>query len=379
MTAAPNMTVAPRIQGAFDSQQTPGNLNKQVFGGTPIGGTRTAPTPPTPVNTTSRAEQILNDRAAEAKIQQTQDAAERDRLIAERRGRITDAWSPVYSNIDQRLQSLPGERSSMEGQLENLVGGQLSNVESQRGRAVEGLEQQKVARGQEAKKGFRNLEEDVRNQLDAYGQKLGVSGAADSSAAGQVAAAIGKQALRGRGDIIDARSQAFQEIDFRISDTNAKADEARNEIETAKRNQLFEIGKFYSDRIGQLTEARANASAQQQSAINSMIEGLENEFLSRAQSLDDEVRTYRSSIDQWQLERQAVLEDYAKQLQTASQFNSAPYTQATNAALAGFNQSLTGGNFSQPVNNRPALQGDIGAEEDPIRQLLLNTEGLQVL
>jgi hypothetical protein len=379
MDIAAGMTIAPMSTGDIASAgiRTP-------MGGNILGTTRPAPPPTQIQNSQSMADRILNDRTSQALLQNTRDSAERDRLISERRGRIQSAWAPVGRSIDERMSMLPGERTAMEGQLNNLAQGQESSIRSQQESAVGGLGLQREQRAQEAKKGFRALEEDVRSQLNAYGQKLGVMGASDSSAAGQVAGAIGKQALRGRGDIMDARTQAFQEIDFKISDVKSKADEMVNQVKTSVQNQMFEIGKFFSDRISQLNEAKANASSQEQYAINNMIDDLENQFLERAQGLDDEVRNYKNSISQWQMERVAALEDYSAQLGQAAQFDPSRYAGANNNALAGFNAALTGGGTIQPLNTAQAnnLYGYIApsnTEEDPLKKILAQTPGLQVL
>jgi len=119
------------------------------------------------------------------------------------------------------------------------------------------------------------------------------------------------------------RNQALNQVSLKIQDVNDLASTQLQKIEGWKAGKLYDIGQWAYNRLNELGSAKAQASTQEQQTINQEIANTQTDLTNRLRQLDDAVTNYRQSIESWQMQRQADLEDWAKKLQMSAQYTPA--------------------------------------------------------
>ena len=252
--------------------------------------------------------------------------AEKKRIEAwkkEERSQINSTYDDLFSQLDSLLGMYPGQQEEMMNYVNQLAGSQSSIVESQRQRGIEGLEGQKTEQEQLATKSLRSLEEDIRNSLTAAGRYLGVRGAADSSAAGQMSEALAKAAQKGKSSIFELRNQAVQEIGLKINEINAIASEQLLNVDKFKAEKALDIATFFQSKIEALEAQRMGATERRGEALRGVIQNTQTQFIEAMRALDAETRQYKQSIDMWSAQRAAEMEDYAQKLAISKSYSGA--------------------------------------------------------
>lgn len=225
-----------------------------------------------------------------------------DRLLEDRKRKqkqaeeIGKSWDPVLSELDRRLGELPTRRAEYEGRIGESTEAQLADVEASRSQSTEALQTEKA-------RNLRDLEGDIRNQIEAAGRKIGVAGAGSSSAVGQASEAVARVGQKTRGDLMETVTQKLTEI-------NNLATQERSKVNQWKQDKLFEITSYFGDKLDELKSQYANAQKERKRAVAELIYNAENEFVKSITSLDSEIMGYNQQIDMWERERAAELEDY---------------------------------------------------------------------
>ena len=309
------------------------------------------------------------DIAKEAKKMKEEAAKQKADQEKKARERIGAAFDPIYSELDRQLSTLPTRQAQYETQIGDLATGQTAAAETARAQSKATLEQSKTQVGEQAQSSLRDLEGDIRNQLKAKVSMLGT--ASSSSAADAVSEAVTREGLKGRAKILSTRDAAYSDLAQKGTDIDNLATEQLGKIEDWKSSTLFQIGQDFSDKFDALNKEKANASQTEALAIDDRITGLEKDFYSTLNNLDQQVLNYKSSIATWQMQRQAELEDYATKLSMSAKYTGAEddakkYSQANDV----FNTSLAQGLSAQEAQTRAFQQTGV----DPLKGLQLTPE-----
>lgn len=311
------------------------------------------------------------DINAEVENRKRQEEERVRKMQEEQRNSINQAWQPIFAELDRQIGSLPGQRAGYETQVGDLATSQQAGAEASRVQGVNTLNTAKTEEMGRAKTSIRDLEQDIRNQLEAKSTYFGNLGAGDSSAVGRVSEAITKSGLKAKGTILSGRDQAIADIDTKIGDVNNLASEQSRKIDEWKSTKLFEIAETFNNQVNQLNMAKANASAEKQKAISDIIFGLENQLMQRLGQLDDAVINYKSSIATWQQQRAAELEDYGKKLAMNAQYTGGADNQYKyNQAVTTFNSLVDQGLDSYSAQK--AVMSQMGV--DPLAGLELTSD-----
>lgn len=252
---------------------------------------------------------------------------------------------PIFRSLDQRLGNLAGRRAADEGFISQNVLAQQDIAERERARGIRSLESSQEKEQQKGKRALRDLEQDIRNSLEATQRFLGARGAGDSSATGQASEALSKQALKARGGIMESRDQALAEIELRKQDVNDLAANELSNIERWKSDSLAALGREYNDLRDRLESGLAQADSERARIIQDRLDQADQNLVSRLQQLDDATLNYKSGVTQWAMQRQAAMEDFQTQLAISSQFTGGAQSSASQQnALNFFRQmsSITG-------------------------------------
>ena len=246
---------------------------------------------------------------------------EEQRKRSEKQAReIGTAWNPVFESLDQQLGSIPVRQAEYQGRIAESTDAQLSDVEASRARSTESLEKEKA-------RGLRNLEDDIRNQMEVAGTKIGIAGAGSSSAVGQASEALARVGQKARGSLLEG-------VNEQLTSINNLASQERSKIGQWKQDKLGEIVSFFQNKMDELSFQKANAQKERKVAVEELIRDAQNQFVSALSGLDSEIRTYAQQVDTWEKQRQAELEDYARRTgQSAAQGS-----KITDSALAMFDE-----------------------------------------
>ena len=223
-----------------------------------------------------------------------QENAARQRKQAQQ---IGGAWDPVITELDRQIGRLPGRQQEYSEQLGGLATQQLEQVGLQETQSTEALE---TERG----RGLRNLEEDIRNQMTAAGRLIGGIGGGSSSAVQQASEAVTRSGQKVRGSLMET-------VVSKISEIKNIANQERNKIGQWKSTKLFEIVQFFSEKLDELSTSKAGAKGDRAKAIEELKFDVERDLSNRLSQLDDTVINYAGTLDQWERERTAELQDMA--------------------------------------------------------------------
>jgi len=271
--------------------------------------------------------------------------AERKRIEAwekAQRGEITSAYADVFKQLDSLLAQYPSQREEMLGYVENMANTQRQLAESERERGLAELSTQEEKQYNLAKSSLRDLEEDIRNSLMAAGRYLGVRGSGDSSASGQASEALSKAGQKARSGVLSTRDQAIAEIGKRADEVNRIAKEQLLNVEQFKASKAMEIMNFFQSKMEALESERRNATAERGRALAQIIQNTQGQFIEAMRNLDAETRNYKRSIDMWQAQRTAEMEDYAQKIAMQKSY-SGPTSTSYNQALSLFDSLVARG------------------------------------
>lgn len=327
-------------------------------GGLPS-GTKTTPTTPT---------YNVNDEAAKRAAQLAGQNSDQQAKLKEA---IGGAYDPIFSELDRQIGLTPQYKQQLSDQISTLAGQQTTDVTSQQTQDINSINTGKATEVTNAKGSLRNLEEDVRNIIQATALYLGSRGAGDSSAGGAASEAITSAAQKARSGVLQTRDQALGVLDSKIADVNAAATDQIRKIGDWKTNKLADITQWAIDRVDQLNQQKSTASGAKANAIANMITQTEQQFYSALKGLDDAVFNYNQSVATWQQQRQADLEDFKTKLGIqASYTNTSPaqYKVVTDAFGRTFAVNPT--NPSQVVDISGNLGTATGTTKKPDQQSL---------
>jgi len=257
------------------------------------------------------------------------------------RGEIEEGYKPVFSQLDAMIGNLPGQRGEIESQLGASEASQLANVASQEQMGLRSLGAQEEKQRNLATTSLRDLEDDIRNSMQAAGRYIGAQGAGDSSASYLASEALARQAQKGRAGILSTRDEAVGDIGLKMQDVSDLANQERNKIGQWKATKLTDVATTFQNQLQQLQLAKANASKEKANSLTNLISNSYQQFISQMQALDNQALQYSQQVDMWEMQRAAELEDYAKKLSISKSYAGPDADAYTNRVLALINQGLS--------------------------------------
>lgn len=243
--------------------------------------------------------------------------AYRDRQIDETRNEIEAGYGEVYKTLDMMKKQTPEYRAELEGGINQSALSQLENI----GLGLS-LNEQKAQRAKEeqqtlAKSSLRELSNDITNSMQAAGQYLGAAGAGSSSAVGQASEALTRAGQKARAGVLEGRNKAIADIEMGLTEARTVAEQAKNEVAQWKATSLSSIAQQMQQRMDQLNLTYANAKKEEKVSIANLIKDTWDQFIARAQQLDDMVTNYQMQVDQWEMQQMANAKAAADKLSGA--------------------------------------------------------------
>jgi len=246
---------------------------------------------------------------------------------------IRKAYQPIYADIERRFGELPTRRTEREAYVGDIYGQNLTGIEEGREFEQGKIASRKVEQGRERDVALRDIAEDVRQSMAAGNRYLGVRGASDSSATGQMSYALQKAGMKEGSNIqqqylsnIGGLDEAGAAIDF-------QAQQARNDLSSWKTDSLFQVSNWFNEQWNALETQKAGAQANEAQQLATLQMGILEQTLNQIAQVDQMNRENEQYIQNWEMERKGALEDYRAKLEIASQFD--PNSLAYNKNIGG--------------------------------------------
>lgn len=225
------------------------------------------------------------------------------------RNAFSNAYNPLFSQLDSMAGLIPGYQQQREQGVQNMYGSQVGEIQGSRDSAMAGLDVSKQQVAQRQANSVRDLQENLRNMLQAGNIQLGVGGAGDSSAKDMLSFALSKAAARSGADISNQAQAMYTDIDMQGNQIKATYDDNLAKLATWRDNNLSEVTKWAQEMLMNIESQKATAKGQQAAALAANETNIINNALSRLQQIDDQVSSWNKGIQEWALNRMAQIDD----------------------------------------------------------------------
>ncbi len=224
------------------------------------------------------------------------EAAEREKKA---RKNILSGMDSIYGRLDELSGMFPGWEQEDTQEIDSSYNTMKQGVDEARDTANKKIQGYKDDLETEKATNVRDLAGNMRKMLQAGNITLGASGAGDSSASNMYSFALGKEANKGRADIMRQTGDRLSKIQSKELDVKSVYDNQLQEIEKWKADKTETIKNKYQQLLMGVNEARRSADATKLQALNTLEIGLLNQAKSELAQLESEGRSYQQAVDQW--------------------------------------------------------------------------------
>ena len=279
------------------------------------------------------------------------------------RGAFNNAYAPLFAQLDAMAGLIPQQQQQREQGIQNMYGSQVGEIQGARDSAMAGLDVSKQQVAQRQAKSVRDLQENMRNLLQAGNIQLGVGGAGDSSAKDMLSFALSKAAGRSGADISNQAQAMYTDIDMQGNQIKATYDDNLAKLATWRDTNLSEVTKWAQEMLMNIESQKATAKGQQAAALAANETNIINNALSRLQQIDDQVSSWNKGIQEWALNRMAQIDDAKAKISGYGKYTPGQITA----------QELQGlGDFSTITNNTLLGYNPWSKQKDEMTNFLSN-------
>jgi hypothetical protein len=156
--------------------------------------------------------------------------------------------------------------------------------------------------------------------------QLGTTGAGNSSASKMLAFALSKAAGQGSANITNQSQQQYGQIEAQAQSIRSTYDDQVAKLGTWKADNLNQVVGWAQDQLGQIQNAKLNATGQKAAALAASEQGIINNALSALQTIQNNVSQWQTGMQSWAAQRMATLDDAKLAMSKNSSYNSAAIT-----------------------------------------------------
>lgn len=257
------------------------------------------------------------------------------------RNTFNNQYNNVYSALDQYAGLIPQYQQQREQSVNNLYGTQQNEINTAMQGSLGALDtsRQNVAANQA--KSVRDLQENMRNMLQAGNIQLGIGGAGDSSAANMYAYALSKQAGRSSADISNQASSQYSQIDAQAQQIRAVADDNLAKLGTWKADNLKNVLNWAQEQMIQIQQQKITATGQKAAALAAAETSVIQNALTNLQNIDSQIASWKQGIQSWALSRLATLDDAKIKMSNSGKYNAADITAKELQGMNGTTSGMT--------------------------------------
>ena len=236
------------------------------------------------------------------------------------------ALSSYNSYLDNELSELPGLQSSLNDQVNNQYTGSQSTINSGLTQTLNNLGDSNNQIDTNKATSLRGLDQSMQNQLKGANTYLGVNGASNSTAASQLAYALGKVGTQARTNVETQANGLYAQVQTQMNNAKSVAQDQLQQLDTWKNSQLDQISQYIGTLKGNIDQTRANY------------------IQSTLQNIDNQVNTYKQAVVSWITNQATSLGQLTSQLQ---QYGIGPNANITTPTLNGVNTNSANTDMTQ--------------------------------
>jgi len=222
-----------------------------------------------------------------------------DALAEQARNEINAGYDAYFSQLDQMMGNIPGQRKGQEQIVQNSYNQGVSDLGAQKTQGMADLATQRRKTGESQVKTLADIADNIRNLFQTGNVMLGTRGAGDSSAANQYSYAVTKLGSKQRGDVMAQTRSIEADIGDREAKLNNIVTQETSKLKTNLDNQILQIAQYFQDAQNQILQAKANGQLQRGQSLQS----LSNQLLQNAQQqlmmADQDFRNRQNSLLSW--------------------------------------------------------------------------------
>jgi len=264
------------------------------------------------------------------------------------RQQVERTYGEVQSNLDRLAGLLPGMRSEQEGTVNRSADLQRGNIQEQLALGNKKLDASAAGVRDRQVTSVRDLASNMRNLLQAGNTYLGTYGAGDSSAANLYSYALGKEANRGRADILKQANQQYGDIDMKRLDIEQTANNEINKVNLWKEESLGKIGQWFSQQMFDIESRRGEARVAKEQAKMSILENA----LKHLRDLDLQATQYSQQVQSWATERLGEINNVRMEMGQMSTYNPQAIVAQELQGMGQIQAGGIGGDFFNPYAQR---------------------------
>lgn len=264
------------------------------------------------------------------------------------RQQVSRAYNEVTANLDRLAGLLPGMRESQEGTVNRSADLQRGNIQEQLALGNQKLDASAAGVRDRQVSSVRDLASNMRNLLQAGNTYLGNYGAGDSSAANLYSYALGKEANRGRADILKQANQQYADIDMKRLDIEQTANNEINKINLWKEDSLGKIGQWFDSQMFEIEIRRGEARFAKEQAKMDIL----NQAISHLRSLDNAAAQYSQQVQSWATDRLAQINNVRMEMGQMSTYNPQAIVAQELQGMGNIQAGGIGGDFFNPYAQR---------------------------
>lgn len=257
---------------------------------------------------------------------------------------INSGFNDIFSQLDQLAGLIPGYQKQAEEGVRDTYGKILSGIGEAKTNADKTIDLSKQQVQSGVDKSVLDIQNSLRSLLKGAQAQIGSLGAGNSSVAQTLLPyAFSKQYAQQRGNIQGQANSQFTDLAKKQLDVQTTFQQQKNDLDVWENNQMETIRQTYQSQLGEIANARMNATGQRAQALAALQTNLLNQAYNELNTIRTNANQFKQNLQTWALDRLSTLEDSGKSIMSAGQYT----PQAINyAQIAGLGQ-MSG----SPVNS----------------------------
>lgn len=259
------------------------------------------------------------------------------------RGEIEGGYGNYFGQLDQIMNSLPGQRTNQEQIVQNQYGASSGDLDTQLAQGQRDLGTTRTRAEGQQNKTLKDIASDIANQMIAGNVFLGAKGAGDSSAANMYSYALTKMGNKQRGDVQGQYANIYNDIGDREFKLQSTVDQEKRKLTSDRDNKVLQIAQWFEDAQNQIRQMRGSGELSKGQDLASLSQQLLNNALSQLNQAQANWQNRQSMLEQWAMQTSGNTSQLRNNLSQVSSFNpSMPNAQP----IAGQPQMTPGGGFN---------------------------------
>lgn len=277
------------------------------------------------------------------------------------RNAINSGYDQYFSSLDKQLGLLPEQQKNYEDQVGTQFNSQSGSLKTGQDNTLADLTNVENKTNANRVNSLRDLEDNIRNQIQAGNTYLGARGAGDSSASNMLSFAYTQLGNKQRSGIMRDANQSLADIGLRKNQVVNTYNDQMKQLNEWKSNQILSIAQQINQARQQIEQARASGYVEKGQALAGLNQQLMQNAFAKLQQIDAQAANFQSGLQNWANTHATNLNQYLSMLQGYG--NASAPTLAT-TPLGGINYN-SNNNSSDGLTNYSSGQGK---RWDPVTQ-----------